>query len=445
MSDLLSIGASGVRAYQTALTTTSENIANAGNASYVRRSATIREVQTSNGWNSSLNGMGAVVDGIARNSSPYLEASVRSASSDAKKTEASTVWLERIEGAMTGGALSTNLTGFFAASTALQAEPTSSALRAGMLGSAATLADSFKVTAKALDDGMAELDTKAQQTVGELNRLSQALLKVNQGIVKSQPGSAAAAGLADQRDDLLQQMSALTEVNVQVDDFGRATVRAGASNGPVLVDPKEASEMSYARTGGNAVLNVLKPSGVAVQANPEGGALAGMVEGAQRIAATRDQLGAIAADLTTSVNDLQKQGQDLTGAQGKPFFANTSDPADFSVALTDGSQIAAAKTGGGVRDSSNLAALAALRTGNQFESKVQALTTDNAATLKQRRLVGDAQTAIYDGAVTARSEASGVNLDSEAVDLVRFQQAYQASSRVIQVARETFQSILEIR
>ena len=41
MSDLLSIGASGVRAYQTALTTTSENIANAGNASYVRRSATI--------------------------------------------------------------------------------------------------------------------------------------------------------------------------------------------------------------------------------------------------------------------------------------------------------------------------------------------------------------------------------------------------------------------
>lgn len=445
MSDLLSIGASGVRAYQTALTTTSENIANAGNASYVRRSATIREVQASNGFNSSLNGMGAVVDGIARNGSPYLDASVRSASSDAKKTEASTVWLERIEGAMTGGALSTNLTGFFAASTALQAEPTSSALRAGMLGSAATLADSFKVTAKALDDGMAELDTKAQQTVGELNRLSQALLKVNQGIVKSQPGSSAAAGLADQRDDLLQQMSALTEVNVQIDDFGRATVRAGASNGPVLVDPKEASEMSYARTGGNAVLNVLKPSGVALQANPEGGALAGMVEGAQRIAATRDQLGAIATDLTTSVNDLQKQGQDLSGAQGQPFFANTSDPADFKVALTDGSQIAAAKAGGGVRDSSNLAALAALRTGNQFESKVQALTTDNAATLKQRRLVGDAQTAIYDGAVTARSEASGVNLDSEAVDLVRFQQAYQASSRVIQVARETFQSILEIR
>ena len=60
-------------------------------------------------------------------------------------------------------------------------------------------------------------------------------------------------------------------------------------------------------------------------------------------------------------------------------------------------------------------------------------------------LVGDAQTAIRDGAITTRSELTGVNLDNEAVDLLKFQQAYQASSRVIQVAKETFQSILEIR
>jgi len=39
----------------------------------------------------------------------------------------------------------------------------------------------------------------------------------------------------------------------------------------------------------------------------------------------------------------------------------------------------------------------------------------------------------------------GVNVDEEAVDLIRFQQAYQASTRVIQVARETLQSILDIR
>ena len=68
----------------------------------------------------------------------------------------------------------------------------------------------------------------------------------------------------------------------------------------------------------------------------------------------------------------------------------------------------------------------------------------NAAALQQRRVVADAQGAIRDNAAAARDAVSGVDLDTEAVDLIRFQQAYQASSRVIQVARETFQSILAI-
>ena len=110
-----------------------------------------------------------------------------------------------------------------------------------------------------------------------------------------------------------------------------------------------------------------------------------------------------------------------------------------------GDQIAAAGRAGGSRDASNLVALAGKRGTMGFEGSVQALVTDNAATLKQRRLVAEAQTTIRDGAITTRSELTGVNLDNEAVDLLKYQQAYQASSRVIQVAKETFQSILEIR
>ncbi|WP_031441537.1 flagellar basal body rod C-terminal domain-containing protein, partial [Sphingomonas sp. FUKUSWIS1] len=101
---------------------------------------------------------------------------------------------------------------------------------------------------------------------------------------------------------------------------------------------------------------------------------------------------------------------------------------------------------GGARDASNLTALLATRdptTGG--EQRLTNMITSNAASLEQRRLVGDAQGAIRDGAVTARDSGSGVDLDSEAVDLLRFQQAYQASSRVIQTARDILQTILEIR
>ncbi len=446
MSDLLSIGASGVRTYQTALATTSENIANAGNASYVRRTPTIREIVGGNGWNtSSPNGKGASADSILRAGNAYADQSLRAASADLSRTQTGSVWLERIETALGSGGLSSRLTSFFAAGTALQADPGSAALRAGMLSAGSSVADAFGVTSRALDAAAAELDGQAGQATAELTRLNQAMLKINQGLVRTAPGTSAMAGLMDQRDDILQQMSALSDISVTMDDAGRATVRAGGANGPVLVDPRDASEVAYGRTGGNVGLAVRRPGEPVALYDPDGGSLAGMVEGAQRIASSRDMLQRVAGDLTATVNDLQGQGEDLKGVKGTDFFeSNPKDATDFKVKLTGGEQIAAAR-GGGSRDSSNLTQLAAARSAKGFEGSVQALVTDNAATLKQRRLVGDAQSAIRDGAITTRSELTGVNLDNEAVDLLRFQQAYQASSRIIQVAKETFQSILEIR
>ncbi|WP_288458990.1 flagellar hook-associated protein FlgK [uncultured Sphingomonas sp.] len=446
MSDLLAIGASGVRAYQTALTTTSENIANAGTAGYVRRTTTMREVASAGSYSSgSLNGSGVIVEGVGRSSNPYTEAAVRNAGADLARTQASSVWLQRIETALGGGALPTQMTAFFGAATALQGEPTSTALRAGMLSAASSVADSFGVTARSLDESMTELDSRAVQNVDELNRLNQAVLKVNQGLMTVVSGTSAAAALQDQRDQLLEKMSDLTDIDAQFDAFGRATVRAGGNSGPVLVDVREATNVRYGRTAGNVALQVVRGDGTSQLMTPEGGALAGVMEGAQRIFSTRQELGAIADKFTSTVNTLQRSGQDLNGATGTDLFTVAAgDPTKITVALTDGAKIAAAKTGG-QRDASNLATLAGLRVSDDYEGRIQKLVTQNAATLKQRNLVSDAQTAIHDGALTARSELSGVNFDAEAIDLVRFQQAYQASSRVVQVARETFQSILEIR
>lgn len=444
MSDILSIGASGVRAYQTALTTVSENIANAGDPAYTRRTAAIRELGVPGSKTVSFNGLGSTVAGVVRASDPFAQASVRSANADLARTQSGTVWLERIESALTGANLGTQMTAFFAAGTSLAAEPTSSALRASMLSAADSVATAFGATARTLDEASTELDGRAQLATDELNRLAQGLLKVNQGLGRTPPGTAAAAQLADQRDQLLEEMSALTDLSVSQDPAGRALVRVGGTTGPLLVDAQEAGEVRFLRSGSVTALSVTRNDGQASFA-PTGGALAGLAEGAQRLTAAREQLDAIATDFVEQVNTLQAAGDDLNGTPGAAMFAAGATPSDFTVSLADGSGIAAAARGGGQRDASNLAALATLRTSEGYEAKLGALVTDNAATLKQRNLVSDAQTAILDGAVTAREQISGVNLNSEAIDLVRFQQAYQASSRVIQAARDIFQSILEIR
>ncbi len=61
---------------------------------------------------------------------------------------------------------------------------------------------------------------------------------------------------------------------------------------------------------------------------------------------------------------------------------------------------------------------------------------------KQAELTTSAQTALLQQSTSTRDSVSGVNLDEEAANLVRFQQAYQASARVITVANTLFNAVL---
>lgn len=447
MSDLLSIGASGVRAYQTALTTVSDNIANTGTAGYTRRTADMREIAapasvTSN--NAVSVGMGVLATGISRSADQFRAADVRSANADLARSETGIDWLGRVQSALTGNQLGDRLTSFFTSVNAVAADPTATTPRSAMLESANAVASSFAATGTALDNVAATLDQTADNATTTLDSLGAALAKVNDGLGRAADGSGARASLLDQRDQLLEQMSAIADVNVSTDDAGRSTVRLGGASGPVFVAGGEDGNVGYARTGG-AVSFTVQRAGMSTGFSPSGGALAGVVDAATRIAGARDQLDTIASDFAAGVNAVQAQGRDLDGNPGAAMFAVGDSATDLSVSLNDPRGIAAAGVGGGQRDNSNLVAFTSLRGSGGFEAGTTALVSDNAATLAARQQVADAQTAIRDGAVAARDSVSGVNLDSEAVDLMRFQQAYSASSRVIQVARETFQSILDIR
>jgi flagellar hook-associated protein FlgK len=54
-------------------------------------------------------------------------------------------------------------------------------------------------------------------------------------------------------------------------------------------------------------------------------------------------------------------------------------------------------------------------------------------------------TVVHDQAVTAKDQISGVSLDQEAADLIRYQQAYQAAAKILQVASQLFDSVLQVR
>ncbi|UZK65309.1 flagellar hook-associated protein FlgK [Sphingomonas sp. M1-B02] len=446
MSDMLSIGLSSLKAYQTALTTTSENIASAGNAGYSRRTTNVREVVAPAGISTgSATGMGVVVNGITRAADVYKTAEVRTASAELAKTETGATWLQRIEQSLTGNQLGSRLTAFFNSAKAVAADPASLAPRAAMIEAASSIASAFAATGIALDGAMEDLDASAGAAATELNGLAKALGRVNAGLGRAQAGSSGQAALLDERDRLLEQMSVITDVSVTTDHVGRAIVRAGGVAGPVLVSGENAGGVTFKRSDEGVLTYTLNFQGESSAMFPNGGVLAGFVEGAQRIAGARDELNTLATDFAEGVNAVQAAGDDLQGDPGAPMFV-VGDPASrLTLALSDPRGIAAASTDKGIRDNGNLAGLDSLRGTGKFEDSVASMTSANAAALSARTTVAEAQTAMRDSAIAERAAAVGVNIDEEAVDLLRFQQAYQASSRVIQIARETLQSILEIR
>ena len=103
---------------------------------------------------------------------------------------------------------------------------------------------------------------------------------------------------------------------------------------------------------------------------------------------------------------------------------------------------------GGVGDNTNAVALLGLQTSQTvggtatLQEGYGALVSHVGTVSRQTSISSQTQQALFDRAVEARDAVSGVNLDEEAVDLVRYQQAYQAAAQVIATSNTLFETFL---
>jgi flagellar hook-associated protein 1 len=124
---------------------------------------------------------------------------------------------------------------------------------------------------------------------------------------------------------------------------------------------------------------------------------------------------------------------------------------NFGVALSDPNRIAAAATPGGPLDNGNALLLAGLGSQNilsggtaSLETAYSQLVGQIAVLTQQSEIALEAEQVVLNDAIAAQQSVSGVNLDEEAANLLRYQQAYQAAGRAIQVASTLFDTILAI-
>jgi len=443
-SDLFNIGLSGLRASRAALDLTAQNISNAGTEGYVRRSLRVSEVGSAGTWLApgDLTLSGVRIDGVTRNADLFRQAEVRRTGSDYARAAEELSGHENIEAALEQSGLFPAMTAFEASLQRLGSNPVDPALRAGALEDARTLARSFNLAAGSLDTLGEGLRFAAGAGTQDVNTYAAELARVNLQLTRATTGSSDQTMLLDRRDTLLQQISEQVGISTTFGPDQSVTVRLGSSTGPVLVTAGTTQPFAMTTAADGTIGFTLAGGAVTLGS----GALAGQAQGLIAVRDRKADLDAIAGTLSTTLNAAQAGGVALDGSTGQPLFTGTG-AAGIALALTSGNQIATAPAGAGPgsRDPANLTALRNALDSAGVTDRIDSLLFTAASAAAARRTTADALDSIAGAARLALAEQAGVSLDDEAANLLRFQQAFQASGKVIQVASDLFDTLLAIR
>jgi len=451
-SDLLSIGRSGAQAARIALDVTAQNISNASSDGYVRRSVRLAEVSSSGGIGTigDVSLSGVRLDSVVRNADLFRQAEVRRTGADSARADAEVAGLENIQAAVEQSNVYNSMVGFESSLQQLVGDPTSTSLRANVVEDARTMVGTFNIAATALQSVGTGLRFEASDAITQVNTLSGELARVNLRLSRASDASSDQTALLDQRDSLLQQLSKFTDISATINTDSTVEVRVGGSSGPLMVQGGTAGTLAMTTaTDGTITFAVSGFTASPTAAALTGGSLAGKALALTKLASVQTTLNGLANTLATTVNAAQGNGIDLSGAAGQPMFSGGPPftAASLTLALTDGTRIAtaAASAGPGSRDPANLNALRTALSSADPVGGMDSLLFDISGTVQGRTVTRDALKTIASSAQVSLQAQAGVDLDQEAVNLVRYQQAFQASGKVMQTAKDIFDTLLAIR
>jgi flagellar hook-associated protein 1 len=155
----------------------------------------------------------------------------------------------------------------------------------------------------------------------------------------------------------------------------------------------------------------------------------------------RTSLYTLAADAAGQINAVHQSGRDSNGSPGAPLFDASAGAAGLQALISDPDLVAAADASS---ENGTALAFATLRGRDGPEADWASLVSQHGLLTANAKAQDAAATARQSIADEARAAISDVDLDQEAADLLRYQQAFEGAARTIQVARETIQSILNI-
>ncbi len=467
ISSLLDMGRRGMMLSQTALNTTSHNIANKSTEGYSRQRA---DIVTNPAIDEGRyrSGTGAQLGGINRVNNPWLEKQIEQEGStfsflDSKANALG--GLENVINEQNVDGINASISKFFNSFRDLANNPESAVPRTQVREAAQSLIGQLQSAKKQIDGAAGGVAKSIQAGLDEVNVYGKEIAQLNEKIVNVEITGASANDERDRRDLLVKKLSEKMNITYAEDpQTGMVNITAGKT--AVLVAGTTSTRIytTPSESEGPRVMYDLSKGGTAFDVTDQftGGSLGaslGVVGPKGEISQLGQHLEHMAYNIANEVNKVHQEGYDRYNGMGVQFF-DMSHPAGFSIEtmslnkeiMKDVGLIAAASQPNSPGDNNvaqvlqNLQFQKVMGDGQYtFDNFYNSKVGEIGLATKGVNTSLESQRSTLDQLKNTRESISGVNLDEEASKMIEFQKSFEASARMIRVADEMFDTVLNLK
>jgi len=439
-----------------AMDVTSHNIANANTPGYTRQRPNLTPT-TPLQKNGLLFGTGVTISTIERLRDKFVDQEIRGANQFLGSATQQKAIFSRVEAVFnepSDSGLRNALDKFFAAFQNLAAHPEDGGVRQAVVQQAITLSRTFNSMSANLRQLQSDIAEDVETKVDQINQLLRRIADLNVEIGQYSGIGQEANDAKDQRDKALDELSKLVDVKAIEDSRGAVTVTIG---GTTVVSLGSTMKLAAEVTSGG--ISIIAPeagtSTNKVVLNVTSGEVGAAVELYNTtIPGFLDRLNTLALTLITGINNLHYAGYGLgtPPPTGNNFFTGT-DASDIQVnsAILNDVNLIAASADGTPGNSVTASAIAdylnepVLNGGTvSIMQYYTAFISDVAAQSKNASDMLDSQERVLTQLENQRESVSGVSIDEEMVNLIKFQRAFDAAARMVRTVDELYQTIINM-
>lgn len=455
------IGLSGIQAQTKSMDVVSQNIANVNTPGYTRETANLSAV-----INPGSNiGSGAIVASVSQISDSFLQAQAQSASAD---SHAATSLSSALSSAQTNFqepspiGINEQLSSLWNAFDQVSNQPNLMAARTQLVNIAQQLSTTINSDSQGLTNLYNGTVSQVQSSVTSINQQLKQVATLNGQIMAAQ-GQNGANTLIDQRNQLVQSITDSIGARVVNGSNGSISIFSGgiALVSGIVADSLNVQAPTAPATGTASIVSNSTGATLPVTSGTIGGNLAALNN---NIPSYMTNLNNFAYQLATQVNGaLAPSGGGFGYATppisttnplpaGQPLFSvsTSSSTAAATISVnqavsTNPNLIASSSSSNTPMDGSIAAAVAALGSSSSSTSPdalYNAIVTQVGLDVSTAQSNVKTQSARSQSATSALASVSGVNTNQELVNMVAFQNAYQAAAKVIATVATSIQSLI---